>query len=101
MPSVFCEMRNGAATSLRRSVNCVLTLAALGACGCDPVVTVAGANFPDWLVCALVGSVLAAACHPLLQVSGLERHLRPLPFFYGSLIVMFSAVIWIVFFSRV
>ncbi|MFZ1887942.1 MAG: YtcA family lipoprotein [Candidatus Binataceae bacterium] len=84
---------------MRRYINCVLVLAMLAVCGCDPVVTVAGADFPDWLVCALVGSVLAAACHPPLQVSGMERHLRPLPFFYGSLIVMFSALIWIVFFS--
>jgi hypothetical protein len=94
-------MRDGGARSLRRYINCVLALGMLGVCGCDPVVTVAGADFPDWMVCALVGSVLAAACHPLLQVSGMERHLRPLPFFYGSLIVMFSAVIWIVFFSAV
>lgn len=87
--------------SLGRYLIYMLALATLCVCGCDPVVAVAGADFPDWLVCALAGSILAAVCHPVLQVSGLERHLRPLPFFYGSLIVMFSAVIWIVFFSRV
>ena len=69
--------------------------------GCDPVVSIAGADFPDWLVCVIAGSVLAAACHPLLLGSGLERHLRPLPFFYGCLIVMFSLLAWIAFFNRV
>jgi hypothetical protein len=49
----------------------------------------------------IAGSLLAAACHPLLQASGLERYLRPLPAFYGSLVAMYSAVTWIVFFSRV
>jgi hypothetical protein len=69
--------------------------------GCDPVVSVAGADFPAWLVCVMVGSLLSAACHPLLSRSGLERHLRPLPFFYACLIVMFSLVTWVAFFNRV
>ena len=69
--------------------------------GCDPVVTIAGADFPDWLVCVIVGCLLCAACHPLLRLSGLGRYLRPLPFFYGSLIVMFSLVTWVIFFNRV
>jgi YtcA family len=69
--------------------------------GCDPVVGIAGAEFPDWLVCVVAGSTLAAACHPLLLRGGLERLLRPLPFFYGSLIVMFSLLTWIIFFNRV
>jgi YtcA family len=69
--------------------------------GCDPVVSVAGADFPDWLICVMLGSLLSAACHPLLRRIGLERHLRPLPFFYGSLIVMFSLVTWVALFNRV
>ena len=69
--------------------------------GCDPVVSVGGALFPDWLVCVMAGSLLATACHPLLRGSGLERHLRPLPFFYGCLIVMFSLAAWVTFFNRV
>ena len=69
--------------------------------GCDPVVAIAGAEFPDWLVCVIVGSLLAAACHHLLKLSELERHLRPLTLFYSSLVVMFSLAIWIIFFNRV
>ncbi len=38
----------------------------LTAAGCDPVVSIAGANFPDWLLCAGAGAILAALCHPLL-----------------------------------
>jgi len=76
-------------------------LVAVGFSGCDPVVTIAGADFPDWLVCVIVGCLLSAACHPLLRQAGLERHLRPVPFFYGTLIVMFSLVTWVTFFNRV
>jgi YtcA family len=77
------------------------TLATVWFSGCDPVVTIAGADFPDWLVCLIVGCLLCAACHPLLRLSGFPRYLRPLPFFYGSLIVMFSLVTWVIFFNRI
>lgn len=69
-------------------------------CGCDPVVSIAGADFPDWLVCVIVGCLLSAGCRPLLRLGGIERYLRPLPFFYGSLIVMLSLLTWIGFFNR-
>ena len=78
-----------------------LAVATLSLCGCDPVVAIAGAEFPDWLVCVLVGSLLSAACHPILQRSQLEHHLQPLAFFYGSLVVMFSLLTWVIFFSRI
>jgi hypothetical protein len=90
-----------AGTKLTRFANSLGALVVLSLSGCDPVVSIAGADFPDWLVCVILGSLLAAACHPLLRRSGLERHLRPLPLFYGSLIVMFSLVTWVTFFNRV
>ena len=94
------ERVNLAGTELKQSA-WSLAASAVSLSGCDPVVSVAGADFPDWLVCAIVGCVLSAACHPPLRRSGLERHLRPLPFFYGTLIVMFSLVTWVAFFNRV
>jgi len=72
----------------------------LSAAGCDPVVSIAGAEFPGWLLCAAGGAALAAICHPLFLAAGLQRDLRPLPLFYGGLIAMFALIAWIVFFSR-
>ncbi|MGH9343073.1 MAG: YtcA family lipoprotein [Terriglobia bacterium] len=69
--------------------------------GCDPVITIAGANFPGWLICAGAGAILAALCRPLLAMSGMESYLRPLPFFYGAVIVMFSLIAWLIFFAPV
>ena len=68
--------------------------------GCDPIITVAGANFPSWLFCMLVGAVLTALARPLLLLSRLEPHLGPLTIFYPSLIAMLAMVVWIVFFNR-
>jgi hypothetical protein len=72
----------------------------MAAAGCDPVVNVAGAEFPGWLLCAAGGAGLAALCHSLLVVAGLERELRPLPLFYGALVTLFALSGWIIFFSR-
>lgn len=77
-----------------------LAILMLAAAGCDPVISIAGANFPDWLLCAAAGAILASFCHPLLLAAGLERHLRPIPLFYGSLIAMFALLAWIIFFNR-
>jgi hypothetical protein len=53
-------------------------LATLALASCDPVVNIAGANFPAWLLCAIVGGVLTAAFRPVFAASGIEPHLGPL-----------------------
>jgi hypothetical protein len=78
-----------------------LLILTLAAAGCAPVVSIAGANFPDWLLCAAGGAALAALCRPLLLASGLERELRPLPVFYGGLTATFALIAWVIFFKRV
>ena len=67
---------------------------------CDPVMSIAGANFPDWLICVSVGAMLAAIGRPLLIWTGAERYLRPLVIFYSSVIVLGGLVTWMLFFNR-
>ena len=73
----------------------MLTLAA-----CDPVVNVAGANFPAWLLCAIVGAVLAATIRQVFAVTGLEPHLGPRLLIYPCLMVVLGCLTYLVFFSR-
>ena len=68
---------------------------------CDPIITIAGANFPSWLLCMMVGAMLAAIVRPLLVLARLESHLGPLTVFYPSLIAMFAMIVWVIFFNRV
>jgi hypothetical protein len=68
---------------------------------CDPIITIAGANFPSWLLCMVAGAVLAALVRPLLLVARLEPHVGPLTIFYPSLIAMFAMILWMLFFNRV
>jgi len=76
------------------------TLAAATLAGCDPVVNIAGANFPAWLLCAIVGALAIAILHPLFLLIGLDPYLWWRPGFYSSLGIMIGCVVWIIFFNR-
>jgi len=79
----------------------LLLVLSAGAAACDPVIDVAGANFPAWLLCILAGALAAAALRPLLIVARLDPYLGPAPVIYTSLAVMLALIVWIVFFNRV
>ena len=63
--------------------------------------TIAGANFPSWLLCLIVGAIIALLARPLLVITRLESHLGPLTIFYPSLIAMFAMIVWVLFFNRI
>ena len=83
------------ASALRLAVCLIVTLT-----GCDPIVTIAGATFPSWLLCMIVGAILVAIVRPLVVLARLEPHLGPLTIFYPSLIAMFAMIVWVIFFNR-
>lgn len=76
-------------------------MAALTLCGCDPVVNIAGANFPAWLFCVLAGALLAAVWRLLFITLGIESHLWPRALVYISLAVLMACVVYAIFFNRV
>lgn len=81
------------------------TAAALasGVClaACDPVVNIAGANFPSWLICAIAGAVLAALIRPIFMWTRIEPYLWPLPLVYLSLGVLMASIVYLIFFNRI
>jgi hypothetical protein len=70
-------------------------------CGCDPIVNIAGANFPAWMLCGIVGACLAGAMRPIFSVLKLEPYLFPQPLVYLSLALIFGCVTWLAFFNRI
>jgi hypothetical protein len=72
---------------------------ALGCAGCDPVVNIAGADFPAWLVCLIAGAVAAALLRPLLLK--LEPYMGPPLLVYTSLAVLLACVTYLMFFNRI
>ena len=69
--------------------------------GCDPVVDIAGADFPAWLICAIAGVALAAALRALFAAIRLEPHLGLLTLVYPCLALLLSCVVWMIFFNRI
>ena len=76
-------------------------LATLTLASCDPVVNIAGANFPAWLLCAIVGAAFAAAVRPVFVASGIEPYLGPLLLIYPCLAILAGCAIYLIFFNRV
>ena len=68
--------------------------------GCDPVITIAGASFPAWLLCLLAGAALAALMRLIFVAFDLEPYLGPLPIIYSSMVLMFALIVWTIFFNR-
>ena len=69
--------------------------------GCDPVVNIAGANFPSWLFCAICGAILTAVIRPLFVITRVENYLWPLPIVYSSLTILLGCIVWLIFFNRI
>jgi hypothetical protein len=68
---------------------------------CDPVVNIAGANFPAWLLCGLTGAVLAAGLRPLFVATGIETHLGPLLLIYPCLALLIGCAVYLLLFNRI
>lgn len=69
--------------------------------GCDPVINIAGANFPSWLFCAICGAILTIAIRPVFVATRVESFLWPLPIVYLSLAVLMGCIVWLIFFNRI
>jgi hypothetical protein len=85
----------------RSAVRIVMPLVMLTLMACDPVVNIAGANFPAWLLCAIVGAILAATLRPLFATTGVEPYLGPLLLIYPCLAIALSCTVYLIFFSRI
>jgi len=78
-----------------------LALALLTLVGCDPVINIAGANFPSWLFCAIAGAIVAAMLRPVFAATKVEPYLGPLILIYPCLAILLACLIYLVFFNRI
>jgi hypothetical protein len=78
-----------------------LLLAPLLACAsCDPLIDVAGAFFPAWILCIAVAIVVTALFRLVFERTGIERALGPLLILYPSLATTLALAFWLLFFRR-
>lgn len=78
----------------------VLPCFLLGGCAFSPTVDVLGSYFPAWMVCIFAGLALTAISRILLVGLHLHEHLRPRSLVYLSLLIVFTALIWLIFFKN-
>jgi len=80
-------------------IKTVLVLLPLLCSGCSlaPSVAVFGAFFPAWMVCAVLGIVLAVVARVLAGAAGLIKPPAP-PLLYPMLALLLGAVAWIFLF---
>ncbi len=86
--------------ALARVLAIAIACAATALPACDPVVNIAGANFPAWLLCAIVGAILAAASRLVFAATGIELYLGPLLLIYPCLALLIGCAVYLIFFSR-
>ena len=101
----LCSIASGSESqpwrAYRRLIPAGAVLAALALGACDPVIDIAGADFPAWLICVIAGVALAAGLRTAFAAIGIEPHLGPLTVVYPCLALLLSCLVWVIFFNRI
>lgn len=63
--------------------------------GCDPVISVAGANFPVWLMCLTAGILASLFLRPVFVATGMDQWMTPRPLVYSCLALTIAFVCWL------
>jgi len=82
-------------------IGVLATIAVWAAAGCDPVVNIAGADFPAWLLSALLGAALALGFRAIFVFTGIDRDIGPAFLIYPSLAFLLGCIIYLTLFDRV
>ena len=83
-----------------RRRRCSVVVLLLACTSCDPLVDVAGAFFPAWMLCILVAIVATALLRVLFARTGIEPSLGPLLLIYPSLATAIAFASWVLFYRR-
>jgi len=70
----------------------------LTGCSFSPSIPVFGAAFPDWLFCIAGGLLVTGCVHVLLTKQGWQAYVAPQLLSYAALTLIFSVIIWFLFF---
>ncbi len=87
--------------SFSRAAALTVSSAAVLLAGCSraPTFNILGSFFPSWLVCGVLGILLASIVRLVFVRIELEPHLSPLILVYPCLAAFFTFTLWLIFFS--
>jgi YtcA-like protein len=78
---------------------CIAAALLVTKCSRAPSINVLGSFFPAWILCGVIGVLLAVAVRVLFVHLNFERELSPLIVVYPCLAALFTFSIWLLFFS--
>ena len=67
-------------------------------CGRAPSVDIIGSFFPVWMLCLAIAIVLACIVRLVLLRYQFESEIGPVALFYPSVVILFSCLLWLIFF---
>jgi YtcA family len=59
-----------------------------------PQVNIIGSFFPSWMLCALIGIVVALVARRLFVRAGIDTYVGPPALIYASLALLITLVLW-------
>ncbi len=68
-------------------------------CSRAPNIDVIGSFFPVWMLCLAIAIPLTFLARFALVRFQLENHVGPLALFYPSVVVLFTSLLWLIFFQ--
>jgi hypothetical protein len=80
------------------SAAAVVSTGLLSGCSCIP--EIGGAYFPAWLLSILIGWVLSVIVRFILIKAGIDGWIRPRSIGYPALLVFFTLLIYLIFFTH-
>jgi hypothetical protein len=89
------------ASMFRMAAVSASSAALLPAAGCSraPTFNILGSFFPSWILCGVIGILLAAAVRVFFVRLKFEQDLSPLILVYPCLAGFFTFTVWLLFFS--
>ena len=64
--------------------------------GTSPVISVAGANFPVWMLCLFAGIGAALCLRPVFVAIGIDQWMTPRSLIYSCLALVIAFLCWLV-----
>ncbi|SNT44056.1 Uncharacterised protein family protein [Granulicella rosea] len=71
---------------------------ALTGCGHASNIDIIGSFFPVWMLCVAIAVPLTFIVHKLLVRFDLENDVGPLALFYPCTVLLFTSLLWLIFF---
>lgn len=68
-------------------------------CSHAPEYNIFGSFFPVWIFCSVSGLVLAAGARALIARTAIAEHLASPPLLYLGMAILFSCMLWLLFYS--